>query len=717
MRKTALKFISMVLLSLMLTGVFAPAQATDKKEIIAANEDYLYRISLMGDIQILRYIGEERKVQIPEKIDGKYVVSIGECAFMGLDITSVTMPMTISHVSSDAFYDCVYLKEVTIPEGVTFLDNVFRNCKSLTTVNFDQYASSLGKGMFYGCTSLKSISLPDGIKVIPEDTFAGCTALTQVDFPKRLTTIGKRAFYKSGLEDFPSDLENLTAIGESAFACCGFKEVNLPQGVKLVAAESFANCPNLEYVKLPSSLYRIDHYAFSENPKLKTLDYPTVNRILLCEDTAFALTPLAKTELVLSLYECYTFYFYIPDSWISGYSTIYACWKESPEDTYPTLHYYGQSTNTPGVYSMKVPKGVTEIVFRSRPYLLDANGKLLPVYSPKTVTIDLCGYEKGEKEYYPLGLESFDGMIYVLGNKDALNNRDNAKGEWFYYYGDGYYGFLETPDWNSLNIFSGSTTKVIYSSSCSPTEPTVEIPTLPTEHPKPTVTESPSMNPDDPFIPVTPTEPNYPPTECPTEAPSECPTETPTYEPTQCPTEAPSTAPTEAPTYAPTEAPTYAPTEAPTYAPTCAPTEAPTCAPTMCPTEMPTEEPTETPSEGGSEAPPTSDSTLDEPTTNPNPDTDLQTEEILHRESSYSTLREKLDVWEKLGWDVRIRGDVNSDLKVNVRDATLIQKHLASLPVEGAELKNADVNTDGKVNIRDATMIQKKVAGLISSFD
>lgn len=59
-------------------------------------------------------------------------------------------------------------------------------------------------------------------------------------------------------------------------------------------------------------------------------------------------------------------------------------------------------------------------------------------------------------------------------------------------------------------------------------------------------------------------------------------------------------------------------------------------------------------------------------------------------------------------------GDVNMDGKLNIRDATAIQKHLAKIATLSDDaLKLADFNGDGKVNVRDATTIQKAIAGLI----
>ncbi len=59
-------------------------------------------------------------------------------------------------------------------------------------------------------------------------------------------------------------------------------------------------------------------------------------------------------------------------------------------------------------------------------------------------------------------------------------------------------------------------------------------------------------------------------------------------------------------------------------------------------------------------------------------------------------------------------GDANLDGKVNIRDATYIQKFAASL-VEMSDLEKlrAECNFDGKINVRDATYIQKMLAGLL----
>ena len=59
-------------------------------------------------------------------------------------------------------------------------------------------------------------------------------------------------------------------------------------------------------------------------------------------------------------------------------------------------------------------------------------------------------------------------------------------------------------------------------------------------------------------------------------------------------------------------------------------------------------------------------------------------------------------------------GDVNMDGKLNIKDATLIQKYAAKIvDFDETQKKLADINKDEKINVKDATYIQKVLAKLI----
>ncbi|MBQ7385998.1 MAG: leucine-rich repeat protein [Ruminococcus sp.] len=59
-------------------------------------------------------------------------------------------------------------------------------------------------------------------------------------------------------------------------------------------------------------------------------------------------------------------------------------------------------------------------------------------------------------------------------------------------------------------------------------------------------------------------------------------------------------------------------------------------------------------------------------------------------------------------------GDVNADGKINIKDATTIQKFVAKMiELDEKAQARADYNADGKINVKDATQIQKKIANLL----
>lgn len=61
-------------------------------------------------------------------------------------------------------------------------------------------------------------------------------------------------------------------------------------------------------------------------------------------------------------------------------------------------------------------------------------------------------------------------------------------------------------------------------------------------------------------------------------------------------------------------------------------------------------------------------------------------------------------------------GDADKNFKINIKDATVIQKHLAKLiTLSDIEIVAGDANGDGKLNVKDATEIQKHLANLPSN--
>lgn len=61
-----------------------------------------------------------------------------------------------------------------------------------------------------------------------------------------------------------------------------------------------------------------------------------------------------------------------------------------------------------------------------------------------------------------------------------------------------------------------------------------------------------------------------------------------------------------------------------------------------------------------------------------------------------------------------LKGDADCNGKVNVKDATMIQKHIAMITQMTEQgIINGEVDGNGKLNVKDATMIQKYIANII----
>ena len=185
-------------------------------------DDFSYEEKEDG-LYITGYLGSATSVIIPAEIDGKKVVGIGDRAFFGCsNLTSVTLPDSVTQIGERAFSGCRSLTSITIPDGVTQI------------------------GSFWGCSSLISIIIPDGVTQIEDGAFGSCSSLTSITIPESVTQIGDRAFsYCSSLTSITIP-ENVTQIGDETFhGCSNLTSITIPESVEKIADSAFSGCNNL----------------------------------------------------------------------------------------------------------------------------------------------------------------------------------------------------------------------------------------------------------------------------------------------------------------------------------------------------------------------------------------------------------------------------------------------------------------------------------------
>ncbi len=171
--------------------------AADDGQLNIPSEGLEYTINSDGQSCHLSGIGiaTDTDIVVPETHQGYPVTSIGFYALSRADITSITIPNSVTSIDSHAFYYCTYLKSITIPDSVKSIGyNAFSQCYSLTSVTIPNSVTSIGNEVFVGCSSLTSITIPDRVKSIGDYAFKGCKSLTSVTIPKSVTNIGLSAF-------------------------------------------------------------------------------------------------------------------------------------------------------------------------------------------------------------------------------------------------------------------------------------------------------------------------------------------------------------------------------------------------------------------------------------------------------------------------------------------------------------------------------------------
>jgi len=245
-----------------------------------------------------------------------------------LSIYTVVVQTGVTTIGSEAFYPCINLTSVTIPNSVISIGDWAFSSSNLVSVTIPNSVISIGDWAFYGCSSLTSVTIGTGLTTIGELVFTDCISLTAIDvnsgntafasetgvlfnkektiliqypagktnttyiIPNGVTTIGNRAFSHHynylGTSTLASVMipNSVTSIGEAAFYnCSSLAFITIPEGVTSIEYATFLNCLELTTVTLPNSITSIGELAFGSCGSLASLTIP--NNVTTIESEAF----------------------------------------------------------------------------------------------------------------------------------------------------------------------------------------------------------------------------------------------------------------------------------------------------------------------------------------------------------------------------------------------------------------------------------------------
>ncbi len=236
-------------------------------------------------------------VKTPD-LSGKGIKSIGSSAFWNAEngykyseeLSALTLPEGLSVIGDYAFYGSK-LESITFP-------------KTLTRIEKFAFES-----VFDGESANVDISSLDSLTYIGESAFANCSAIEKVALPASITDVEKYAFFKTGaMESFIENArktktkdDDFWISGDGVLLLCMVKDdqdsIKVPDGVKIIGGGAFAgwdntiiyqtndgitdtywynawNMDKVEKVELPDTVERICGGAFVSATYLKEVNIP-----------------------------------------------------------------------------------------------------------------------------------------------------------------------------------------------------------------------------------------------------------------------------------------------------------------------------------------------------------------------------------------------------------------------------------------------------------
>ncbi len=353
------------------------------------------------------------------------LTGMGSCQDTDIIVPSVSPSGDIvTAVAASAFYNCVQLDSIRIPESVTSIgNNAFAFCANMRTVVLSNNITSWGNGVFAGCDNLQykksnglsyigseqnpylvlvdvndktgeAYEVNEQTVFVSNNAFSHCLNAKRIEIGEQVIGIGSCAFQNCSLLVSMTLPQNLTEINESLFSGCrALETVNIPSKVTVIKNNAFAFCISLKDIELPEGLKKMETAAFYFCSALTEMSVP--NSVTEIQTDVFK--DCSKLVSVI-----------LPDRITVISSSLFR--------------------NCNSLKSITIPSGVKEIEMQAFENCTSLENIVIPA-SVKTIMNNAfrnCPKLKGAQFEVSNGWQCFDVNILMVDSLDLSDTEQNA---------------------------------------------------------------------------------------------------------------------------------------------------------------------------------------------------------------------------------------------------------------------------------------------------
>ena len=211
---------------------------------------------------------------------------IGMWAFFRCGLEKLIIPNNITHVGRCVFQDCNSLKEVIIEEGDepiyfeggNWSFGVFADCSAIEKAiinrkyTFYDFRNEIVTPPFRRCLSLKTAIFGDKVTSVPKFSFEGCTSLTDVEMSNNILSLEQSAFSGCTSLETLNIPSSVTIIADNVFKnCTSLKSTLIRNGMTSIGASAYEGCTSINSVDIVKTINNIGANAFNGCTSIKDI--------------------------------------------------------------------------------------------------------------------------------------------------------------------------------------------------------------------------------------------------------------------------------------------------------------------------------------------------------------------------------------------------------------------------------------------------------------